>query len=76
MTRQSGVVKWFNPTKGYGFLAPDAADARDVFVHESEVVSEKPLIAGQAVTYLIGTARDGRTIARGVMPSGELQEGR
>jgi cold shock protein len=72
VSRLTGTVKFFNPAKGYGFLVPDAAE-RDVFFHEAEVVSEIPLIAGQAVTYLIGTARDGRTIARGVMPSGERQ---
>ena len=34
MTR--GVVKWFNPTKGYGFIQPQAG-GKDVFVHISAV---------------------------------------
>ncbi len=33
---QKGTVKWFNPTKGYGFIKPTAGD-KDVFVHISAV---------------------------------------
>jgi len=33
---QKGTVKWFNPTKGYGFIKPMAGD-KDVFVHISAV---------------------------------------
>jgi len=33
---QKGTVKWFNPTKGYGFIKPSAGD-KDVFVHISAV---------------------------------------
>jgi cold shock protein len=33
---QKGTVKWFNPTKGYGFIKPSVGD-KDVFVHISAV---------------------------------------
>jgi len=46
-----GKVKWFNPRKGYGFIA--TADGRDVFVHYSSITGNgyKSLVEGDPVTF-------------------------
>ncbi len=48
----TGTVKWFNATKGYGFIRPDEGD-KDVFVHISAVehAGMKALNEGQRVHY-------------------------
>jgi len=60
----NGTVKWFNTTKGYGFIAPDSG-GRDVFVHISGV--ERSGLTGladnQKVTYDLEKGRDGRESA-------------
>jgi CspA family cold shock protein len=51
----SGTVKWFNPTKGYGFIQPSGGGGKDVFVHISAVerAGLSTLNEGQAVEYEI-----------------------
>ena len=60
----NGTVKWFNATKGYGFIAPEGG-GKDVFVHISAV--ERSGLTGladdQKVTYDIEAGRDGRESA-------------
>ena len=59
----TGTVKWFNPTKGFGFIQPESGD-KDVFVHVSAVEQAGlgTLTEGQRVSYDIVTER-GRTAA-------------
>lgn len=51
---QTGVVKWFNNAKGYGFILPDEGEG-DVFAHFSciEMEGYKTLKAGQLVSFII-----------------------
>jgi CspA family cold shock protein len=60
----NGTVKWFNSTKGFGFIAP-ASGGKDVFVHVSamERAGIRALPDGQAVTYDVERGRDGRESA-------------
>jgi cold shock protein len=59
-----GVVKWFNPTKGYGFIAPDTG-GKDVFVHISAVqkAGMRTLNEGQKVSFDIEQQQNGRAAA-------------
>jgi CspA family cold shock protein len=64
----SGVVKWFNATKGYGFIAP-ADGGKDVFVHISAVeqAGQKSLQEGQQIQYELVEGRNGRSSAENLV---------
>ena len=49
--KQSGTVKWFDDSKGYGFIQRE--EGRDLFVHHSAIVGggQRSLVEGQAVEF-------------------------
>ncbi|MEK6746592.1 MAG: cold-shock protein [Rickettsiales bacterium] len=59
----TGIVKWFNPTKGFGFIQPDQGGS-DVFVHISalERAGLSTLNEGQKISYELATNK-GKTSA-------------
>ncbi|HWA44676.1 MAG TPA: cold-shock protein [Hypericibacter adhaerens] len=60
----TGTVKWFNPTKGYGFIRPDGG-TKDVFVHVTAVqrAGLQTLKEGQKIGFEIQHSKDGRESA-------------
>jgi CspA family cold shock protein len=63
-TMPNGTVKWFNTTKGYGFIAPEEG-GKDVFVHISAVQRSgmTGLADNQKVSFELQEGRDGRQLA-------------
>jgi cold shock protein len=55
----TGIVKWFNATKGFGFIQPDGGGGKDVFVHISAVEKAglSDLREGDKVTFDIVSNR-------------------
>jgi len=64
ITMAKGTVKWFNTTKGFGFIAPEGGQ-KDVFVHITalERAGLRGLNDGQAVTFDLERDRNGRESA-------------
>ncbi|MEN8196099.1 MAG: cold-shock protein [Pseudomonadota bacterium] len=60
----TGTVKWFNATKGFGFIEPDEG-GNDIFVHISAVQNAgmDGLNEGQKVSYELEQGRNGKTAA-------------
>ena len=60
----TGTVKFFNTTKGYGFISPENGE-KDAFVHISAVQRSglQGLYEGDKVTYELETGRDGKVSA-------------
>lgn len=64
LSMSNGTVKFFNTTKGFGFIQPDDG-SKDAFVHISAVerAGLSSLGEGQKVAYELETGRDGKTSA-------------
>ncbi|MBD1390455.1 cold-shock protein [Neiella sp. HB171785] len=59
MSKVTGTVKWFNETKGFGFIQQD--NGPDVFAHFSAISSEgfRTLAEGQRVEFIVGQGQKG-----------------
>jgi len=64
----TGTVKWFNPTKGFGFIEPDGGGS-DAFVHISAVerAGMSSLAEGQKIQNDVEPGRDGKSSAENLV---------
>ena len=62
--KMTGLVKWFNPEKGFGFITPKDG-SKDVFVHFSAIQNDnyRTLFEGQKVTFSIESGAKGPAAA-------------
>ena len=60
MATQTGIVKWFNEGKGFGFITPDTGE-KDLFAHFSEVKGTgfRTLLEGQKVEFEVTQGQKG-----------------
>ncbi|MET9108352.1 cold-shock protein [Streptomyces zhihengii] len=65
----SGIVKWFNPAKGFGFIEQDGG-GDDVFAHFSNIADpgSRELVEGQKVTFDVARSQKGLT-AENIVPA-------
>jgi CspA family cold shock protein len=64
----TGTVKWFNPTKGYGFIEPEDG-GKDIFVHISAVESAglSSLREGQKIEFEVVAGQNGKSSAENIV---------
>ena len=65
-SRATGVVKWFDDTKGFGFITPDNED-KDCFVHRSAIQGGNSVAEGKRVEFHVVTDEKGRQAAANVV---------